>query len=165
MPTTTIPEKNLHDSLRREKRDTARSYAVLAVKYGANTSFSLLANKGRVVVFDTPAIAKEFVRRLGQGRRTYWKRDEETAFWRPYLLDAFNEASVIVDYDPYELPPNSPVPQESMLRSWQHHILWNILWDSQFVSQNRDGKLIHEATGEVEAETEATEVFAGVEEE
>ena len=85
-------------------------YAVIGIYHAAEDRPSLMSSDGRVIVFDTPQMAVEFLPLLGGGRITQWSADGETACWSPVEPQGVNRASVLTNYDPYDMPPGAPVP-------------------------------------------------------
>lgn len=144
-----MKKKHLQDIIRRESRDTARSYAVLAIKRGNTNAYSLLVSSHKkVVVFDTPAMAKEFAPRLGDGRITMWDAEGETCSWFPQNVNGINSVSILTNYDPYNLPPAAPVPSETPLKSWKYHIMWNLWFSDQYSNVDSEGNVYNEVDKE-----------------
>lgn len=113
----------------------APPYAVVGVVHAGKTDPSVLSVKGKVVVFDTPEIARNFIPRLGNGRITRWK-DADTCYWLEIDPNGIGTAVVLTDYDVYDVPARMEIPiagnkgirlihSESRLREWRHHIMWN----------------------------------------
>ena len=114
-------------------------YAVIGIYLTGENRPSLMSAKGRVIVFDTPQMAIEFMPLLGGGRITRWSEDGETAFWSPLDLRGVNRAAVLTGYDPYHLPPGAPTPSESLIRGWRHHVHWAQWWADCGGNEAKDG--------------------------
>ena len=102
-------------------RSSAPSYAAIGIYQPGQTKPSLMSVKGRIVVFDHPSQAADYLPLLGGGRVTQWV-DGENAFWLPLDPRGTNRACIITDYDPYGLPPGMPVPSETRGKEWKGHI-------------------------------------------
>lgn len=84
---------------------------------------------GKVVIFDTLAMAQEFLPQLGMGRLATWSADRETVAFTPLSTEpgTFNRACVITKYDPYHLPSGMPpdLLSETLGKEWKRHIMWS----------------------------------------
>lgn len=102
----------------------APSYAAIGIYPPGDSKPSLLSKHNKVIVFDTPQMAKEFLPILGDGRLEHWSPDGESVSFTPILPNGVNRAVILTDYDVYNLPPGTPVRSESRLLEWRHHIHW-----------------------------------------
>jgi hypothetical protein len=129
---------------------SATGYAVIGVYHAGESKPSLLSGNGRVIIFDTPQMAIDFLPLLGRGRLTRWSDGGETASWLPLEREGINRASVLTGYDPYNLPPGAPVPSESPIREWRNHVHW-MHWYADCggnLVENSDGTYSNLAIGE-----------------
>lgn len=99
-------------------------YAVIGIYPPGQDTPSLLAKNGQVLIFDTPAMARQFAPLLGEGRLEFWSDDREEVFFSPVLPNGVNRAVILTGYDVYNLPPGLPVRSEARGRDWKHHIHW-----------------------------------------
>lgn len=103
---------------------SAPGYAVIGIYRPGQSQPSLMSHHGRVIVFDTPEMARNYLPQLGGGRPTRWK-DRDTAYWLPLQPKGVNRAVVLTDYDVYNLPPGAPIRSETRGRDWQRHVIWS----------------------------------------
>jgi hypothetical protein len=101
---------------------SAPGYAVIAIYPPGALHPSLLSKNNKVIVFDTPAMAREFLPILGEGRICYFSGDGESVTFAPVDPKGVNRASVLTHYDVYNLPPGTPVRSETKGREWKRHI-------------------------------------------
>src|ERR1041384_6037682 len=97
-------------------------YAAVAVYLAGKDHPTLLNVDGRVVIFDTPEMARWAMPQLGGGRPASWSDDREWIYFNPISTVGVNRACVVTDYDVYNLPPNHPVLSEARGRDWKRHI-------------------------------------------
>ena len=121
--------------------DIAKSYVTnlcaLAGESDPSEGVSLFAVGGKVLVFDSPVHAQDFMQRFACDRLPSWSADMETCWYTPWLADHVNKLVLIRDYDPYNLPACHPVQSETHLKSWKYHIT---LWDAKRLYQSmKDG--------------------------
>src|SRR5438128_5587066 len=95
-------------------------YTVIGVWFRGEEHPTLLSSNDRIIVFDTPQMARDFTHRLGGGRRTMWA-SEDDAFWPVLTPTGVNRAVILWNYDPYDAPHGR---SESRLHEWKHHIIW-----------------------------------------
>ena len=93
--------------------------------YHSDDRLTLLSSGGRVIVFDTPAVARHFLPALRPGAIDYWSADVETVWFSPIAPGYINRAAIITNYDPYNLPPGLPVCSEVHAQEWRRHVYWN----------------------------------------
>lgn len=98
-------------------------YAVIAVYKPGNSDPSILSASGKILIFDTPTVAKQFIGQLGNGRIAHYSVDEETVTWSPILRNEPNKAVVLTGYDPYDTPPGA-IRSEVRLMPWKRHAIW-----------------------------------------
>jgi hypothetical protein len=97
-------------------------YSVIGVWFQGEEHATLLAMDDKILVFDTPQMARDYLPRLGSGRRTLWD-GEDNVCWAELTPDGINRAVVLWDYDPYDAPYGR---SESRLHEWQHHVIWTV---------------------------------------
>ena len=102
-------------------------YAVIAIFWAHTpTSPQILCINDKVVIFDTPGLAKEFLGRLGGGRRMICGADGETASYIPLNPKGYNRAIVITGYDPYDVPKGlTNIHSEAKGMDWKSHVHWS----------------------------------------
>lgn len=127
--------------------------------WGKNTC-SLLSVGGKVVLFDTMQIAREFLPILGQGRMSHWSPDGETLVFTPVDPSGMNKVVLVRDYDPYNLPAQMPngIRSETKSMQWRNHIMFthafldcgqHVIKDGQVFNTLIDER--HQTPGSVEA--------------
>ena len=89
---------------------------------------TLMASSGKIILFDTPALAGDFLPLLGEGRVTRWLPGGETAYWLPTLKGKISRAAVVTNYDPYHLPGGMAIPSEAKGKEWKRHIMWSYVF-------------------------------------
>lgn len=104
-----------------------RHYVACAWYPWGSTKASLLAVGGKIVLFDTKQIAREFLPILGQGRVGSWSADGETLSFTPLDPRGMNQCILVTDYDPYNLPAQMPggILSETRLKEWRSHIMFS----------------------------------------
>ena len=113
--------------------------------------FSILTvngEKGRkVVVFDHKGVAQDFLDLLANGRLSIWDEAKEQCTYSPILPDKYNQAIIITDYDPHNVPANFVVSSETPGKAWKYHIQhWEAFYDvGGNMEMQDDGKLINHA--------------------
>lgn len=137
-------------SRRSPKTDTRRpdGYVVLGTYACGSRSARLLAVKGRVVLFDTVAIAQQFLPYLGMGRRTCFSPDGESVHWLPLDMTGINRADIITGYDPYDVPVGMPegIRSESRRHEWRHHVMFSEAFtDCGQMVRKSDGTVVNTA--------------------
>lgn len=109
-----------------------------------------MSSNGRVIVFDTREVAKNFLPMLGGGRPTTWKADGESCYWLPVEKNALSRACVVTGYDPYDAPAGIPgIRSEAHGMEWRCHIMWSHWYSDcgQFEACS-DGTFANTALGE-----------------
>lgn len=107
-----------------------RGYAVVGVYWAHSPdSCRILSVDGKIVIFDTPEMASDFLERLSGGRNTFYNSDREIAVYSPINPNGYNRASVLTGYDPYDVPYNVKnavgVNSEAKNLDWRWHIHWS----------------------------------------
>lgn len=110
---------------------------------------------GKVVLFDTITMAREWIPQLSLGRPCVWSRNKETITFRlpPDVMQVgpanygYDKACIITDYDPYNLPSGMPADLKSEVlgMAWKCHIMWSAAFfdvGGNLVEQ-ADGKLVN----------------------
>lgn len=124
------------------------SYCVVGVHWAdAPDQPEFLAMDGKIVVFDTLAVAREVLPRLFAGRLHRWDATKETLF--ALQLHAgkgtFNRLAIWTSYDPYDVPNGfraKGVYSEAHGLDWKHHVLWAhvlepmLLWADSFAEDS-----------------------------
>lgn len=124
-------------------------YAVIGVYAPGSQKPTLMSANQRVIVFDTPQIAKQIMPLLGNGRICHLSKDNETATFSPLDPQGVNRAVVLTGYDPYDLPPGAPVRSETRLQEWKRHVMWSAVFsDTGQMTQRKDGSWANAAVGE-----------------
>ena len=100
----------------------APGYAVIGIYKPGKRGPQVMSHNNKIIVFDTPDVARQFIPLLGAGRMASWGL-EDHIYWHPIDPDGINHACVLTDYDVYNLPP--PFISESLYLSWKHHIIWS----------------------------------------
>ena len=128
---------------------TAPGYAALGIYKAGQNKPSLLSVNGRVVVFDTPEMAKNVVPVLGEDRPCTFSADGESAYFLPLDPNGVNRVVVLTDYDPYNLPSGLPMRSETRLTEWKGHVMWHLVFADcgQFEARG-DGTYRNTAIGE-----------------
>ncbi len=111
----------------------APGYAVIGIFKSGNDKPSLMSYEGRVIVFDHPQQARDYLPLLGNGRITQWA-DCDTVSWMPLDPDGVNRAVIITEYDVYNLPPGHIVRSEVKSMAWVRHMPW-----AEWVSTPQEG--------------------------
>lgn len=88
-------------------------YAVVAVFSPLSERWELMSSDGRVIVFDTPEIAWEWLPLLGGGRPFRADVRTRSLWFLEISRTAPNRARVVRDYDPGERFP------------WKQHVMWS----------------------------------------
>lgn len=97
--------------------ETTIDYAVIRVRNPASGAWELMSDAGRVIVFDTAAMAWEWLPLLGQGR-LYQMDVARRRIWFPEVSATLpNMAEVVSPYDTGERTP------------WKRHIIWSEWWE------------------------------------
>jgi hypothetical protein len=127
-------------------------YCAVAVYPTGSRSAQILSVGGRVVLFDTLEIARNFLPQLGTGRHTLWSGDGETAFWPELDAQGISRADVVTGYDPYQLPGGMPrgIASETRGREWRCHVMWSHVFTDcgGNLARRSDGTLANVALGE-----------------
>ena len=103
-------------------------YAALAVYWGHDvTNGSLLSDDNKIVLFDNKLVAQDFIPTMGNGRLSTWSVDGETIYFSPIDPHAINKASIVTNYDVYDLPANHPTLSEARNSpfGWKFHEMWS----------------------------------------
>lgn len=104
-----------------------RGYVAVGWQPWGKSATSLLAVGGKIVLFDTKEIARNFLPYLGQGRFESWTPDGETLTFTPMVENGINKCTLVTDYDPYNLPAQMPggIRSETRLKEWRSHIMFS----------------------------------------
>lgn len=104
-----------------------RDYVAVGWYPWGKTSASLLAVGGKIVLFDTKQIAREFLPILGQGRIPSWSADGETLSFTPIDPRGMNKMVLVTEYNPYDLPAQMPdgIRSETHGKEWRNHIMFS----------------------------------------
>jgi hypothetical protein len=85
-------------------------------------TYSLLSSNGKVIVFDTPDVARDVLGYLSEGRMCFWDSNREKLRFSPHIIGGVNEVALITNYDPYDAPEGK---SESRIHEWRHHVIWS----------------------------------------
>ncbi|WP_395089299.1 hypothetical protein [Armatimonas sp.] len=120
-----------------------QGYVAVAWYPWGKTSASLLAVSGKIVLFDTKQIAREFLPILGQGRASSWSADGETLVFTPVDPKGINRCALVTQYDPYDLPAQMPnaIRSETRLMPWRSHIMFTHAFLDCGQHEMKDGKV------------------------
>lgn len=134
----------------RRVRQTAKpdGYVALATYCTGSDAVRLLAAKGRIVLFDTVAIAQQFIPLLGMGRTSFWSKDGESITWMPLDPNGFNRAVILTGYDPYHTPAGMPddIRSEARGREWKSHVMFSAAFlDCGQMVRKADGTVVNTA--------------------
>lgn len=122
-----------------------RNYVAAAWQPWGKTTMSLLSVGGKIVLFDTMQIAREFLPILGQGRMSHWSPDGETLVFTPVDPNSMNKVVLIRDYDPYNLPAQMPhgIRSETKSMQWRSHIMFTHAFLDVGQHVVKDGQVIN----------------------
>ena len=128
----------------------APGYAAVGIYLPGSDRPTLMSANGRVIVFDTPEVARHFLPLLGGGRPGCWDTEEETICFAPIDRDGVNRACILTGYDPYNLPPGLPVRSETRQKEWRRHVHWAHWWTDcgGNLTRRADGTFANTALGE-----------------
>jgi len=84
----------------------------------------LLAADGKVVLFETAVMARQFMPQLGGGRIPTWSNDGETLCFTPIDPKGINRVALVTGYTPHNLPVGAPVKSEVKGKEWKNHVMW-----------------------------------------
>jgi hypothetical protein len=84
----------------------------------------ILAANGKVVLFETAVMARQFMPQLGGGRIPSWSADGETVCFTPIDPKGINRLALVTNYTPHNLPVGAPVKSEVKGKEWKNHIMW-----------------------------------------
>ena len=90
-------------------------YAAVMVRSPLSGRWELMSSGGKVVVFDTAAIAWEWLPLLGQGRRCLGNAATRTVWFNELSSTLPNLAKIVCPYSPQEKAP------------WKRHVIWSEL--------------------------------------
>ena len=120
------------------------TYCVLGWYPNGQSDVRLISAKGKVILCETEQHAKDCLQFMSGGRLAMWRKDH--VYYQPIEKNAINHACVITGYDPYDLPPNAPVPSETHLKGWKNHVLhWLVFHDCGQLEVHEDGSFINHA--------------------
>ena len=105
----------------------APGYAAVAVFSPLSGRWELMSDRGRVIVFDTPRIAWEWLPLLGAGRRYVADARRLTLSFTEISTEAPNRARVVWPYSPGEATP------------WQRHVIWSEWMNGQVTGDREQG--------------------------
>lgn len=124
-------------------------YVVIGVyAVGSDRASLLCAPNGKVVVFDTVAIAQQVLPLFGMGRSYRWSHEGERINFTPLVLEGFNRCDILTGYDPYNLPAGMPdrVRSETKGKGWKFHIHWSHVYtDCGQMVRKPDGTVVNTA--------------------
>lgn len=135
-------------------------YAVIGIFPPGGNAPQIMSVRGKIVVFDTPDIARQWMPRLGNGRVSGWDVGGDTVCFTPLDTRGVNRACVLTDYDPYQAPAGLSIPRadgggvyrirsETHGREWKHHIIWSLaLTDCGQMALQPDGTWVNTALEE-----------------
>jgi len=124
-------------------------YAAVGIYRSGQARPSLLSANGKVIVFDTPQMARHVLPLLGGGRIAAWDADKETVCFTPIDPQGVNRACILTGYDPYHLPAGLPLRSETRLRAWRNHVMWqHVFADCGQMRRRVDGTFANTALGE-----------------
>ena len=95
-------------------------YAAIGIYEYGKSHPTRMSSNNRVIVFDTPRQAFQFMPQLGEGRITRWKLNNEEAYWLPMEPGKVNRACILTGYDVYNLPPG--MRSETKMMAWRYHV-------------------------------------------
>lgn len=107
---------------------SAPAYAAIGIYLAGKDRPTLMTANGKVILFDTPGVAKDFLPIVGGGRLPSLSADGEEVCFLPIDPDGVNRACVLTGYDPYNLPPGLPIRSETRGLDWRSHIHWAAWW-------------------------------------
>jgi len=100
-------------------------YCILAYYWAGNPKAQFFAIDGKIVVFDTIEIARDYAPQLAPGRLPYWDVTEEICYFSPLDPQGFNRVDVVTGYDPYNVPvgfgTDYGVFSEAKSMAWKYH--------------------------------------------
>jgi len=109
----------------------------------------LIAANGKVVLFETVAMARQFIPQLGAGRIPRWSRDGETCTFFPLDPRGINQVAIVTGYTPHNLPAGAPVRSEVKNKPWKSHVMWfHAFYDTG--RPGKPGNIITRADGSLE---------------
>ena len=91
----------------------------------------------KAIIFDKPAIAKEHIQSqlVGTDRDIIWYDDKDGGYIGyvfPMKPNGINKVGIIANYDPFDLPYDFPIQQETHLKGFRYHInSWNAFWPTE----------------------------------
>lgn len=94
----------------------ASRYAAVAVHSPLSGRWELMSDGGRVIVFDTPRVAWEWLPLLGGGRPFAADARRLALCFTEVSVTAPNRACVVWPYEPGEAVP------------WRRHVIWSEWW-------------------------------------
>jgi hypothetical protein len=121
--------------------------AVSWYRHGQETP-SLFTVDNKVIIFDTLAIAQNFLPILGDGRTPVWNAAGDVLCFLEIDPKGMNKLEIITDYDVYDLPAGMPpgIRSETKTQEWKYHIHWGLVFnDVGQVKRNKEGKVINNA--------------------
>ena len=87
-------------------------YAAALVRSPISGKWELMSSGGKIIVFDTAAVALEWLPLLGQGRRCHTDVARATVWFEEISTTLPNIAKVVSPYSPEERTP------------WKRHLIW-----------------------------------------
>ncbi len=124
-------------------------YAVIGIYPPGKDKPQLMSANGRVLIYDTPEIAKQVLPMLGNGRRALLSADGERVSFIPIDPKSVNRAVVLTGYDPYNLPAGMGFRSEARLQEWRRHIMWSyVFFDRGQMVRRADGTYANAAIGQ-----------------
>lgn len=123
---------------------TDRRYVVLGLYYAEQPDkVQLLGIEGKIITFDTVAVAQQFVPRLGGGRLDAWDTAGESCWFTPLVRQGFNRVDILTGYDPYDVPNgarSAGIWSEAEGRDWRYHVHWCDIWRELMAWADRQGE-------------------------
>jgi hypothetical protein len=144
----------LADKLRAEMRNdqAPEGYVALAWYPKGQSAARLLASNGKIILYDTVAVAQQHIPQLGGGRLASWSASGEVCCFTPIDPNGINRIDIVTKYDPYDLPANfaDGILSETHGKEWKRHVMWSyVFFDVGQFEKQADGSFINAALGSV----------------
>lgn len=106
---------------------SAPKYCAVGIYVAGAKEPRLMMASGKVILFDTLAIAQQVLPLIGGGRFSHWSDDRESIGWTPIEAEGVNRCDILTGYDPYRLPAGLPghLRSETAGKEWHSHVMWS----------------------------------------